>query len=119
MLKSQFELKSFKFPPPTTINPVTGNPYYQSRVNNYYHIYTFTDLQFQSIYNYFDDGTLTSSEANEIRDKIACELINRSLDIDVTAFITDISVAYNDDMVLCGCNGESHLNVAVKWGYHY
>ncbi|MDC9721316.1 MAG: hypothetical protein PSN34_00910 [Urechidicola sp.] len=111
--------------PSTTINPVTGNPYYQSRINDFYHQYVFEDEQFDlygsPFYTYFEDATITASEANEIRDKIACRLIESAiLDIDITAFIIDIGVAYNDDHTLClPCNNKNRINVYVKWGYHY
>jgi len=76
-------------------------------------------------YNYFDDSSISAIEANEIRDIIACYLIENSTNIDTTAFIQDISVAYNDDLTLCcndpddPCCNQFRFNVYVKWGYHY
>lgn len=106
---------------PPVINPVTGAPYKVTRINRFYDEYMFADPQ---IYDYVSDTSYyefingNPSSSNELRDLIACKLIEKANEIDPTAFLFDVGVRL--DALLCGdCNPTVWVRVYAAWGYHY
>lgn len=106
--------------PPPGNNPVTGNPYYISRVNNFYHAYKFNDyiVELPDGSTDFSNSYLTGevSRSNELKELIACQLIEEANDIDDTAFIHDIGIEVDAPV-----SNLTHrfVMVYVRWGYHY
>lgn len=111
--------------PPTLINPVTGNQYHQTVLNNYYHEYRFKDYEVFNTTTYQDEfqflfNDMTPLQSNLVRDIIACKLLQEANIIDPTAFIQDVGVQSDWTALV---NNENNnvtriLSVWVKWGYH-
>lgn|SRR5574343_193872 len=107
---------------PGQINPVTGLPYYKTMVNNYYTEYNFTNysngvnpVTLEPTYLFLSDN-ISPTTSNQIRNLIACKLLQEANNIDPTAFILDIGVD-NESLLCLDCNTRL-LKVWVKWGYH-
>lgn len=107
---------------PGQINPITGQEYYVTRVNNYYTEYIFINhsngidpISSNPIYSFLSDN-ISSIKSNQIRNLIACQIIQEANNIDPTAFILDIGV--DDDSLLCTNCNDRMIKVWIKWAYN-
>src|SRR5574343_582577 len=64
----------------------------------------------------FLSDNISPTTSNQIRNLIACKLLQEANNIDPTAFILDIGVD-NESLLCLDCNTRL-LKVWVKWGYH-
>lgn len=101
--------------PTSIINPKTNSPYRVTRIESYQE-YIFEDSSVGS-WREFINGSAESS--NQIRDLIACKLLEIAEDKDPTAFIVDIGVTALSSTACISCSEPIILTVEVSWGYHY
>jgi len=107
---------------PFSINPVTGLPYSMTIVQRYYTEYQFWD---RPLFNptgphefEFLVGSMTPAQSNELRDIIACRLIEEAAAIDATAFIMDLGIVTDARVDVDNPLNSRHIvQVYVQWAY--
>jgi len=100
--------------------PPPGSPYTFTHINNFYRTYNFYDhgyidlISGMEVHDYINGS---AASCNEIKEIIACQLLENATAIHPTAFIVDMVVDFNNTAPVSDTT-PFVVNVYVRWGHH-